>query len=144
MRLLSAGQPRPGTHEQRFIAFQQLQRFAVELQLCALAIQRIDAREQRRIEVNRVPMRRELRRDLALDLQHRGIAVGAGQFKERGTDASQQLPGELQGADRVIEARRIRVVRDRPHLRQLLRHAGGERGQVIGIADAIEWWQLKG
>jgi hypothetical protein len=64
------------------VALEELARLGIELQLLALLVQRIDAREQRRVEMNRIVVCRQLRREVGLDLQNRLIAVGIGQTEE--------------------------------------------------------------
>src|SRR5580658_10293563 len=94
------------------VALEELARLGIELQLLALLVQRIDAREQRRVEMNRIVVCRQLRREVGLDLQNRVIAVGIGQTEESHADPSEHAADSLHRDDGVVEARRLRVVSD--------------------------------
>ena len=71
----------------------------------------LDAAEQGRVEVDRVPVRREERRHLALDRLQVGIGVGAGQVAEDRIDAGEAEAGCLERDDRVVEGRGLRRCR---------------------------------
>ena len=66
LALLGLGQLRAGAHEVLVVAPQQARGFGVEAQRVALLVQRVDAREQARVELHLVAMRGELGRHLAL------------------------------------------------------------------------------
>ena len=142
-RLLGRRQARAGAHELGVIAREQLQGLRLEVQAGALFVQRLDARPQGRIEMNRVLLRGELRSHLGVDLLHPRVGVAGIEPSEGRVDALQQLPGALQSDDGVVEGGGLRVVGDAGHLRELLAHAGLEGGQVVAVADAVEGWQLE-
>jgi hypothetical protein len=113
------------------------------VQARALLVQRIDARPQCRIEMNRVLLRGELRCHLGVDLLHLRVGVAGIEPPEGRVDAVHQLPGALESDDGVVERGGLRVVSDARHLPELLAHAGVECGQVIAVADAVKGWQLE-
>ncbi|HEY5019893.1 MAG TPA: hypothetical protein VII17_02630 [Steroidobacteraceae bacterium] len=110
--LVGFGQTRPGAHELGVIALEQLPRFAIELQPRALTVQCLDAGEQSRIEMNRILVRRQLRRHLALKLQRGSVAVGSGLIEECPRHAGEHCAGALQSNYRVLKARRLGVTGD--------------------------------
>ena len=142
-RLLGRRQPGTGAHELGVVARKQLQRLRIKVQARALLVQRLDARPQRRIQMNRVLLRGELGGHLGVDLLHPRIGVGCIEPPEGRVDAHQQLPGALESDDGVVEGGGLRVVSDAGHLAELLAHAGLEGGQVIAVADAVKGWQLE-
>jgi len=142
-RLLGRRQTGTGAHELGVVARKQLQRLRIKVQARALLVQRLDARPQRRIQMNRVLLRGELGGHLGVDLLHPRIGVGCIEPPEGRVDAHQQLPGALESDDGVVEGGGLRVVSDAGHLAELLAHAGLEGGQVIAVADAVKGWQLE-
>jgi hypothetical protein len=110
--LLAPRQARAGAHEVAVIAGEQLQRLGIEVQLGALLVERVHARPQRRVQVDRVMVRRELRRHLGVDLLHLGVGVAGIQIREHVRDARQLPPGALERDDRVLERGRRRVLGD--------------------------------
>jgi len=57
-RLLGRRQTGTGAHELGVVARKQLQRLRIKVQARALLVQRLDARPQRRIQMNRVLLQR--------------------------------------------------------------------------------------
>ena len=138
------GQLSAGAHELGVIALEQLQRLGIQVQLRALAVERIDAGEQGRIEVDGIVMRAQQRRHLGLDLQHLLVAVGAVEVEEHGGDAIEQPAGALERDHRVGQSRHLRVVRNSVDLQALRRHARDKGRPVVRIANTIERRQLVG
>ena len=136
--LAGLGQLRAGAHEVLVIAPQQARGFGVETQRIALLVQRVDAREQARVEVHLVAVRGELGRHLALHGLQLRIGVGAGQVVEDGLDASQHPARALHRDDGVVEGRLVRVGRDRLDLLAVFGDALLERRQEVVVADLVE------
>jgi hypothetical protein len=141
-RLVGVGQLRAGADERVLVAIEQLDRLGIEPELVALLVERVDAREQRGVEEDRVRVRRQLRRDLGLDLLHRIVAVALVQVEEHLRHARQEAPGALERDDRVVERRRGGILRDRVDLLALLGHAAFERRHVIRVVDLVERRQV--
>ncbi len=108
-RLLVGREPGAGAHESRAIAIERARGFRVERQRRLRPVQRFDALEQRVVEKDRAALARQDRRDLALDLLQRVVAVGAGEIEEHRGDAIERLAAALQRADRIVERRRSRI-----------------------------------
>ena len=68
LRLIGRRQLRARAHEGAMVAFDQIFRLGVQAECVALLVQRLHARVQLGIEINRILMRGELRRDVRLDL----------------------------------------------------------------------------
>ena len=133
--LVRVRERRARAHELGVVALQQAQRLGIEAQGRALVVQRLHAREQRRIQEDRVLVRGELGR-------HLRVGVGRGQVEEHHRDAAEQLTRALQGDDGVVESRGLGVVRDGVRLLLLLRHAGLEGRPEIGVPDPVERWKV--
>ena len=74
--LVGLAQQRAGADEVAVVPLDQMQRFRIELQRGARVVDPLDAREQLRVQVDLVVMRRQLRRLFAFDLLQRWIGVG--------------------------------------------------------------------
>ena len=72
---LRVGEIGAGAHEVGVIALQQAQRLRIELQRLTLVVELLDAREQCGVQVNRIVVRRQLRRHLGLRLLDDRIGV---------------------------------------------------------------------
>ena len=83
LRLVGVRQIGAGMDELQVVDLQQLQRFRIELQRVALVVDRLHAREELRVEEDRVLMRGELRRLVGLDLVQRVVGVGLDDAEER-------------------------------------------------------------
>ena len=80
-----------------------------EVERLALPHQSIDAAEELCVGVELVPVARDLRRELALDLEQRVVAVGAGQKMEHLFDPPQRPPAQLERRNGIGEIRRLRT-----------------------------------
>jgi hypothetical protein len=121
----------PGVLEQPGVLGRQAHRRAV-------VVDRLDAREEARVEVDRVGVRRQLRRHLGLDRVERVVGVGPGHRAERGIDPAEHPPRALERDDRVGERRRLGIGLDRLDLRALDGHRLLERGLVVAVPDLAE------
>src|SRR5690606_2405526 len=137
-RLLRGIEPGAGAHEIVVVLLDQAQALGVEAEAGALAVDGLDAREQPRIEHDRVAVRGELRRVLVVDLLADVVGVGAVEVAEDAARIRQQLAGLLQRDDRVLERRLRLLADDRLDLLQFLRHAGVERGREVFVPDPVE------
>ena len=124
---------RAGTAEGHMIALQHALLFGVEIEPVGPAHERVDAAEQGFVGVDPVPVARQLRRNLALDLEQRGVAVRADEQVEGGAHAFQQPPAQLQGGDRVGEIRRVG-----------LRRNGRDLGVVLGEGACVSLPEMLG
>ncbi len=82
----------------------------------APAVELGDAGVERAVEIERVAVAGEQRRDVALDRLDGVAGVGAGQHEEHVGDTVEVAPAPLQRHDGVVEARRRRVGGDRVDL----------------------------
>ncbi len=127
-----------GTHEIGVVAFQQVLRFPVQVQLVALGVQGVDAGEQLGVQEDGVAMGGQLGRHVAVNGVERIVGVGALQVLERGLHAGQQLARTLHGHDGVVEGGRLGVVGDGVDFLQLHAHALGEGGCEMLVLDLVE------
>ena len=132
------GELRTGTHHVVVLTQEQLHGFGIEQQVLALLVKFVDACEQRRVQVDRVLVGRQLRLDFAIELIQGVVAVRRVQVAEGLAHANQQLAGALQGQRSILETRRRRIGRDRAHFTQLPGHPGRECREEIAILDAIK------
>ncbi|MFI4924679.1 MAG: hypothetical protein ACHP7L_05990 [Burkholderiales bacterium] len=109
-----------------------------QAQRVALREQRVDAREQLRVEQDRRVVCGELRHHLALDRLQRGRGMRRREVVEHRADAHIGAAGGVERADRVVERGRRAVVRDRGGLAAMLTHRGIERGREVLRFDAVE------
>ncbi len=134
--------------ELQVVPLDQAQRLRIEMQRLALVVHGLDALEQLRVEADRIFVRRELRRLDRANLQQFGIAVRGDDAEEGFGRAVQQLTALLQGDNRVLESRRLRIIGDGLYFLDLLGHAGLDGGLVIRIFDLAEVrrakWQRAG
>ncbi len=103
----------------------------------------LHAPEQPLVQPDLVAQRRQQRRHLAVDRLQPRAGLGPLQGAEHAVDATEQLPGALEGLHRVGEGRSLGVVRDRFDLLPVLgnRHFEG-REEVIGL-DLLERGNLE-
>ena len=141
-----------GAAEGHVIALQHALLFGVEIEPVGPAHERVDAAEQFFVGVDPVPVAGQLRRDLALDLEQRGVAVGADEQVEGGAHPLQQPPAQLKGGDRVGEIRRLGLRRNgrdlgvvlgegaRVSLPEMLGSDAVERRRPVGGRPGLEEW----
>ena len=112
-RLAGLVERRAGAHEDRVIAVEHLALLVVEAERVARLPERIDAREQRCVEIDRIAVAGEQRRDLALHRLQRLVGVGRGEMEEDRGHPVEAEAARLQRDDRIGESRRLRRLRDR-------------------------------
>ena len=135
--LVGIGQLGAGAHEVAVVALDQEFVDSASSSV-ALVVERLDAREQLRIEEDRILVRGELRRLVFLDLLQRVVRVRLRQREEHLADARQQRAGALHRDDRVVEGRRGGLVGDLLDLGELLLHAFLDRRLEIAVVDLVE------
>ena len=108
---------------------------------CAV-VQGTDARKQRRIEQDRVLVRRQQRGDLGLDCCISSLVLDGVEVEEHRHRPVEQLPGALQGDDGVLEIRVGGPAGDGRDLLQLRAHALGKGLTVVRILGLVEMRQL--
>jgi hypothetical protein len=129
---------RSRAHEREALALDEVLRLGIEAEAVPLLVDRLHPRVELRVEVDRVGVRGELRRDLGLDLLDRRIRVRLVHVEEDLGHPRQQLARPLHRDDRVLERRRLGIRGDRVDLGALPLHALLEGGQVVGVLDAVE------
>ena len=137
------GKASPGPAEGRVIAFEHARLLGAQRELVALAPERVDAREQRVIEADLVPVRGELGRDLALDRKQGVVAVRARERVKEGRDSVERPTAALQRRDCVVEAWRTRIGRDGLDLAQVRGECLCERVAELVRRDFGKWRHLK-
>ena len=80
----------------------------------------------------------EQRRHLALDRLDDVVGMRAGEVEEDGREAAQAPAAQLQGGDRVVEARRRRIGRDRLDLAAMFGQRAVESRPEMLRGDALE------
>ena len=93
---------------------------------------------ERLVQIDRVAVRRELRRLDALRLLQRVIRIRRGDGAERFEHARQQHARALERHDRVLERRPAALVGDRRDFGEMRAHALLDRRLVVGVANAVE------
>ena len=137
--VLSASESlRAGAHEILVVTLDQPVRFGVEAEFCAIVVERLDALEERAVQIDRVLLRGKFRRHLGLDFLQGGIRVRAREIGKNAVDPSEQLAGFFQRDDRVFEGRRLGVGRDRFDLLQLLGHSLFIGRRKMFVLDLVE------
>src|SRR5690606_1303520 len=135
---LFLSEPRAGAHEVDVVALDQTNRLRIEAERIASGMEPIDAREELRVQQDRVLVRGELRRELGLDRLTALVRVGGSEREEGRRGALEQLSGSLERDDGVLEGRRLGILRDRLDLLEMLGHAALERGREVLVLDQIE------
>jgi hypothetical protein len=136
--LVRVRQARPGAHEVGVVALQQAQRLGVQPQVFTVAVQRLDALEQRSVQEDRVLVGGQQRRDGLLHFLHLRVGVRRVQVAEHARHTVEELAAALHGDDGVLEARGLGAVGDRLDFRQAVGHALLEGRQVVLVTDQVE------
>ena len=110
----------PGAAKGCVIALEHALLLGGEVERLALPHQSVDAAEELCVGVELVPVARDLRRELALDLKQRVVAVGAGQKMEHLLDPPQRPPAQLERRDGIGEIRRLPAAGNGRDLRLVL------------------------
>ena len=127
-------EPRAVAHERDVIERQRARLLGIEAQAVARRPQRLDAREQRIVEINFAAGARQNRRDVALDRLQRVVAVGAGEIEKHRRDAIERRAAALQRLDRIVERSWRRIVGDRGDFRALFAKRRLERRrEMLGL-----------
>ncbi len=142
--LVGIGQLRAGADEIQVVALEQPERLAVETEVLARLVERLDPGEERAVQENGIIVRRQLGGHGAVNGFQRRVGVGAGEVGKDGFDAVQQLARTLHGDDGVLEGRGLGIVRNSRDLLQLLRHALLEGRREMLVLDLIERRQVIG
>jgi hypothetical protein len=129
---------RAGEDEVEVHALEEPELLGIQAERFALRVQRVDAREQLRVELDRGVVGRELRHDLALDRLQLGRGVRRREVVEHRADARVRATGRVERGDRVGERRRRAIVRDRRDLVAVLAHRDVERGTEMLRFDVVE------
>ncbi len=127
-------QRRAVAHEGGVIEREHARLLRIEPEAFARRAQRLDAGEQRLVEVDFAAGARQNRRDIAFDRLQRVVAVRARQIEKHRGDAIERRPAALQRLDRVGEGGRFRIDGDRGDFRALFGQRGVERRtEMLGL-----------
>ena len=132
------GKSRAGTFEIKMYAPQQLQLLRVEDQFAAAAVQVVDAREKRCVEVDGAVMGGKTRRHLAFDRLQRRRRFRCGQVEEDLFDAVESTPRPVEGPERVFECCRRRLVGNGGDFRAMRTQCFGKCGLEVLRTDHCE------
>ena len=132
------GEPGSGAHEIKMNALQHAALFRVQLERAALFVQRVDARKQCGIGVDRVVVRCQARRHVALHgLQSRRGLAGRQVVKQRGNSIEQPATA-VQRGNRVLETRGLRRPADARDIGQVLGERRVERRCKVRCLNVLE------
>ena len=135
---------RAGADEIEMMALEHAKGFRVEAEAGARLMERIDAAEEGRVQIDLVPVLGDDGRHVALDLLQRVVGMRRGQVEHHELDARQRATGILERRNRVREGRRLGIPRDQ---RDLL-FVPGQRAVVSRAEmlrrDAVERRGLEG
>src|SRR5271157_4676581 len=106
-------------------------------------LERVDALEQRLVQIGSVAMAGESRRDLALDRLQFVVGRGAGEIEENAGDPVEAAAGALERLDRVGEGGRRRVNGDGVDLAPRVLQGGVEGWPEMAGLDAVERRRLE-
>ena len=125
--LLRGRQPGAGAHEVEVHALEQAPRLSAQAERVAPRMQRVDAREQRGVQVDRAVVRGQPRRHHAFDRLQFARRLGAAEVMKQMADAGQQPAARIKGGDRVLERRYIGLGRESFDFGVVLRERNFER-----------------
>ncbi len=97
-------------------ALEQAQLLRIEPELGALPVQTIDSLEESAVEVDRAVVCGKARRDFALDGLQLRRRLRRGKVEEELRDPAQLAAADVEGDQRIVEARRLGAPRDRGDL----------------------------
>ena len=141
--LVGVVEPRAGADELALVALDEVLRLLVEAEALALVVERLDAEEEFRVQVDRVAVRGVERRDLGSDLLQGLARVRLGEAGEDLAHPGEQLARAFHRLDRVGERRSLRVLRDALDLRELSLHPLDDRGLEVRVPDLVELRRLE-
>jgi hypothetical protein len=137
-------EPGAGAGEIEMIAGEHARLFGRKPEAAPFGVQRVDAPEQRVVQIGLVAMARQDRRHLPLDRLQFVIGRRARQIEEDAPHLVEAAPAALQGLDRIGEGRPLRVCSDSVDLLPGLVESGLERRPEVGGFDALERRRLEG
>jgi hypothetical protein len=126
-RLAGGVEPGTGAQEIPVVALEHARLLGIEAERRPTLPQRCDAREELLVEIDLVGVAGKQRRHIALDRLDLLIGIRAGKVEEDGAGPVEVEAAPLQRRNRVVEARRLGIARDRVDLGPLLGHADVER-----------------
>ena len=136
--LVGLGQLRARAHEVTVVPLDERLLLGGQRACLAPVVHRSHALIELIVQVNRVAVRGELRRDDILDLLEGVVGVGADNGEESFRRTIEQRAGAFHGHDRVVEAGWLHLLRDHIDLGQLLPHSLFESGLVVLVPNEIE------
>src|SRR5271170_7871539 len=125
------------------IALEHARLFGGKTEPVLFRLERVDALEQRLVQISLVAMAGENGRDLALDRLQFIIGRGAGQIEEDAADAIEAAAAALERLDRIGEGGRRRVCGDRIHFAPRVFQRSVEGGPEMAWLDADERRRLE-
>ena len=129
---------RTGAHEVAMQLLEQTPLLGGQRQALTLAVQRVHPREEALVQVDRVGVRRQRPRHLALHGLQRRRGLGGAQVVEQQLDACEQTPARVQARHRVVKARRLGLCRDGIEFGAMLAHRHVEGRREVCAADLGE------
>ena len=141
LRVIEAGS---GQRHLAVPALDEVPALGIQVEAVESVVHGRDARVQRRVELDRVAVRRHQRGELLLDGLHLRGAVGGRDGVERPRDAVEQRAAALQRDEGVLERRGFGLRGDRVDLGALRGERLVERGEVVLDPDAAVRRQIVG
>ena len=141
LRLLLQGGAR--ANEPGVIALQHAGLFSIERKRLAPVIKFRNPGVERAIQVKRVVVTRQQRRDIPLDGFDFVRRVGAGQHKEYARYALEGTATSLKRSDRILEIRRRRIFSDRIDFGPVIGQGSiKRRAEMVGL-DRLKWREFE-
>jgi hypothetical protein len=131
-------EPRAGTLEVEVHALEEAQLLGGQVELVLATVEIVDAREERRVEIDGAVVGGETRRHLALDRLQRRRRLGGGEVVEQLLDAVELASAPIERRERVLEARGALACRDRVDLGEVRAQRPIERGNEVLGPDRLE------
>ena len=141
--LVGVGKVGARLHKLLIVILHQPQRFRIEVERCALVVDRFHARKKFRVQINRILLRGQARGFVRLHLLQLIVNVRAGDAVEHQHGPREQLAGALQRDDGVFKCGRRGIVGDGLDLIDLHRHTRIDGRLVIAVLDLVEGRRLK-
>ena len=138
--LVGLGELGPGADEDLVDALDEV--LGLGVQRVAAGVHGLHAGEEPRVQVDRVVVRRELRRERLLDLLQGVVRVRLGHGEEDVGRAREVGAAPLHGDDGVVERGGVGQRRDGGDLGEVLPHGFDDGGLVVAVLDVIERGRL--
>ena len=133
----------PGANEPGVIALQHAGLFSIERKHIAPVVEIGNPGVERAVQVQRVVVTRQQRRDVPLDGFDFVRRVGAGQHKEHARYAFEGAATSLKRSDRVLEIRRRRIFGDRVDFDTVIGQGSiKRRAEIVGL-DRLKWREFE-